>query len=668
MSAKSQLDDPSQHPRFNPVLGRIERRGRPRKTAVPAEAEAAKQVPDDEEEEEVTSELDEKNARKLDECMDIIARNFMNMHGFLRCWDSTNSSARDKFLRNGGAAEMVQRWLPVARGLEGEMVKDTVVKICADEVKAIEQQRQCPLRYVQMDKRAESRVSLHGNIKSNLDEMREFLELHAPLSWSVLKALASGSTEKRNTDMSTLAAFANLLNGRNQKMNAFETILTVYLYSNGLNKAAVEVLHKLNMCSSYTHLNEVLHQLSDNLGQQLKEDVSSMPMRITIDNVNLSYGVRDATSINQAQLNNSTGGYITPLKGVLPGISKLLPWSWLNLGARVKLDPRELKASPEALRFMRSWNKWYICKLLKNHIMKLKGEEYSKPEVYQLQAEAPAIYTTELMDIPQDSIMGNHTSVRKVLTEVLKYSLQEVMDGLYLLGGNQLLADRIRSIQKLMEGDIPGEDFSSIIVLLGPLHTLMNIKKLIIRHYIGEMDGSVLGSLIAFNKSLKRERKIDSEAKDLWACMDLTKDSLDAVLLALAVEQGGKDNMTWDSFATGLSNGDINWRDMVEGFSEKLNYGYVANLRRRPEAERDRVLENILLFARQELEFRAFYTSMHHGDVGAMELILQLWGPQCLAGNQTKYGHELLDIRCGMLADWSEELKNIIRSNWVISP
>ncbi|RPB23674.1 hypothetical protein L211DRAFT_880930 [Terfezia boudieri ATCC MYA-4762] len=654
---ESHLEDPSEHPKFNPTLGRIERRGRPRKTAIPLEAQAAKQGEggDGEEDEDSGGEVQACN-RKLEECMNVIAKNFVNIHSFLLCWDSTNSSARDKFLRKGGAAEMVQRWLPVARGLSGGMIKDSVAKICAEEVKAIERQRECPLRYVQMDRTAESRVSLHGNIKSNLDEMREFLEFHAPLGWGVLRALGQGSIEKKNANMSTLGAFANVLNGRNQRLNAFQTIITVYLYCNGLNKSAVEVLHRLNMCASYSHLNEVLHQLSRNMGDQLKEDVSNIPMRITIDNVNLFSGVRDTTSINQAQLNNSTGGYITPVRGVPPGISKLLPRSWLNLGARVKLDPRELKASPEALRFMKSWNKWYICTLLKNHIVKkLEGEEYPRPEVHKLEAEAAAIYTTELMDIPQDSIMGNHTSVRKILTEVLGYSLQEVMDGLYLVGGDQLLADRIRSIQKLMEGDIPGEDFSSVIMLLGPLHTLMNIKKLIMCHHIGAMDGSVLGSLMAFNKSLKRDRKIDSEAKDLWACMDLTKDSLDTILLALAVEEGTEDK-TWASFARGVGNGDINWHDVVESLTEKLSYGYVANCRRRQERERDKVLENILLFARQELEFRAFYMSMRHGDVGAMELVLQLWGPQCLAGNQVKYGHELLDIRCGMLADWSQEL------------
>lgn len=83
---------------------------------------------------------------------------------------------------------------------------------------------------------------------------------------------------------------------------------------------------------------------------------------------------------------------------------------------------------------------------------------------------------------------------------------------------------------------------------------------------------------------------------------------------------------------------------------------------------RDRVLENILLFARRELEFRAYYKAIRHGDVGAMELLLQLWGPQFLCGSGNKYGAEILDIRCGMLSEWSKELKQVVRRNWVINP
>ena len=44
-----------------------------------------------------------------------------------------------------------------------------------------------------------------------------------------------------------------------------------------------------------------------------------------------------------------------------------------------------------------------------------------------------------------------------------------------------------------------------------------------------------------------------------------------------------------------------------------------------------------------------------------MELLLELKCSQFLAGQQSKYGIELLDIRCGMLAKWNKELQTVVK-------
>ena len=127
--------------------------------------------------------------------------------------------------------------------------------------------------------------------------MRLFLVYHAPLSWGVMRVLAQGSIDNHNTGLCNLSAFATILNCRNQKINAYHTVIIVYLYSCGLlvNKPALEVLHHLNSCASYSHLNDILKNLANTIANQLKEDV--LTMRLTIDNVNLFTGVRDNTSI-----------------------------------------------------------------------------------------------------------------------------------------------------------------------------------------------------------------------------------------------------------------------------------------------------------------------------------------------------------------------------------
>lgn len=639
------IPDLSQHPKYVPEKGRVEQRGRPKKTP-PLEIDHK------------TRQAREKDVPKLKECWDVIKKNFRNMHGFLDAWTDNNETlyARTSFMKEGGgAAEIITKWLPLVAGFDPTSIADVIQKMCQREMNELVNRKDTPLRYAQgirrdsaltMQERVQRnlRMTLYGSVTSNLDDMRYFIEFHAPFTWGIVKALAMPPSKRRfeqlgppeeaekqkNTDFSSLGAILGLLNCRNQQINSYQTIITVYLYCNGLNKSAIEVLHRLNLCASYNHLNEVLKRLATALQGQIKEDVSTTGMRVVIDNVNIFTGIRDASSIHQGRINNSTGGYITPVSALPPGM-KVIPRRWLNPGARISIEPRMLRPNAHAAGFMKNWVKYYLCKLFKVHIPKLVvGEqEYKLPVVQQLEVQETIIYTTELMDIPQDSIDGNHQSIHKILTEVLGYSMQDLMEGLFLIGGDQLLADRIRSIQKLMEGDVPGEDFSYIVVLLGPLHTLMNIKKLIMRHHLGVAE--VPGSLMSFNRILKRDRKIDTHAKDLWACIDLTRDSLDGVLLALAVEEGiaessNKEEIkTWGDYRRKIEDGEINWRNVLEKVSRKLGYNYVDGMRKGDDKDRDRVLENMLLFARQELEFRAFYTSMRTGDVGAMEFILQFW-------------------------------------------
>ena len=119
--SKSHLEDPSQPPKFNPSLGRIERLGRLRKTTIPYEGEAKRARMGQGQEggvdggnggdENVDGEelARQKNTRKLEECINVITKYFVNMHGFLLCWNSINSNARDKFLTKGEAADMIQR-------------------------------------------------------------------------------------------------------------------------------------------------------------------------------------------------------------------------------------------------------------------------------------------------------------------------------------------------------------------------------------------------------------------------------------------------------------------------------------------------------------------------------------------------------------------------------
>ncbi|RPB20180.1 hypothetical protein L211DRAFT_895066 [Terfezia boudieri ATCC MYA-4762] len=277
--------------------------------------------------------------------------------------------------------------------------------------------------------------------------------------------------------------------------------------------------------------------------------------------------------------------------------------------------------------------------------------EFQKPMLEVIDLEPTNIIPFALMDIEQSSTEGNLRGISRVLMDELKIPKDDFMQGIFLVGGDQLLAERVRSIQKQREGDIPGEDFSRVLPVLGAFHTNMNFKKMMMKMFLGDKSGRVLGSLQNLNKKLRR-KYIDEKAGNYWACVDFTKDAGDAVLLGLIVQEGGA--KTWDEFRGKSKMGEIRWRQVVAAVSNKLRYKHVSNLRDEEEDSRDRVYENLLLFVRMELEFRCFYKAIREADVGIMELVLQLWAPQFLGGGGTKYGPELVELRCGMLCEWDE--------------
>ena len=156
------------------------------------------------------------------------------------------------------------------------------------------------------------------------------------------------------------------------------------------------------------------------------------------------------------------------------------------------------------------------------------------------------------------------------------YSNQALMGGVWVVGGDSMLVSRIRSIQLLREADVPGEDFKFVLPGLGPLHTLMNFMKMLLKQHLGDNEGTRVGSLYWMNRKLRRG-EIDPEAKNLWVCLDLVKDADEACELAFMVVNEGFHQ--YEDFRAAILRGDKSYLDACRGLDEMLKYTYVSELR-----------------------------------------------------------------------------------------
>lgn len=391
-------------------------------------------------------------------------------------------------------------------------------------------------------------------------------------------------------------------------------------------------------------------------------------LKADIDNVNQKVTAHEGPGTRESVMDNSTSGFVCPLVGLPEGMVQI-PREWRDETKRCNLSPRNLGPSGPALDTMSKLRQHFIeegvlrCLQLRAQI----ETKFPKKEVWVLYPNPSVIFPLALMAANQASVEGNLDVIKEILNQEFGYSNQELMEGLFIVSGDQMLVGRVRMIQMLRECDVPGEDFRFILPGLGPLHTLMNFLKMTLKTFLGPKDGSEIGSLYAMNKKLRRQN-IDEECTNLWACMDFVKDAGEACTLALLARVSNCLNCA--EFSGKVRAKRIDLAGLLVEVDGLLEYSHVEVMRSEPQEKRDMVLENILLFVRTSWEARAFYKSLRGGDVGAIEHIMQIWGPQFVGARQMNYADALMDIRVGMVEDGEldERLKKIVKANWVINP
>ena len=252
--------------------------------------------------------------------------------------------------------------------------------------------------------------------------------------------------------------------------------------------------------------------------------------------------------------------------------------------------------------------------------------------------------------------------IKYAVEEELEITAEAGLEKLILVGGDQLLKDRVRAIMKQRELDVPGENFESIHAMLGMLHTMMNFAKLICKHHLGKMATKDPSSLRFCNTMLGLER-LDEKASNFWNTATLIRRCVKAFLMCLVVRQAGFTSLEafQKSFAEDGSyvhaEGEVKTLEgLVEKVCEMLAFTRVATMREEEEDKRDVVLENMLLFVRLGIQFIGMYEAMRRGDVGVMQGVLDCLTAQFIGGDHHKYATELMEISCGFKAEWSEEL------------
>jgi hypothetical protein len=194
----------------------------------------------------------------------------------------------------------------------------------------------------------------------------------------------------------------------------------------------------------------------------------------------------------------------------------------------------------------------------------------------------------------------------------------------------------------------------------------MNYLKMFMKNHMG--DASDISSVAGCNSLLHRER-ISDQIPDFWSALELIDDCLDAYVLSLFMEQAKVH--TIDDLETFLL-ADVDreiptWPTIVNECSDMLKLNAVWKLRSQAEGERDVKRENALLFIRHALSFRDFWMATKDGDIGRCVHKMDTWTCQFIGAAQHRYAHELLEVKCGFMAEYHPGLKDLIERNWLMN-
>jgi hypothetical protein len=560
---------------------------------------------------------------------------------------------------------------------------------------------------------------------------------------------------RRSRQKALIAAIAigSIAFARSRRCNRLQMVMGLYLFASRAGKRVIAVLNHLGLCMSYTTVLTALKLNAQKEEDELRQRVKTEAVGITYDNLTNHNKVSSETLFNKSVLYCFTAAAVfficmteslaLRLCRAVHGLKEActlrpelrLPGetaAQFNRRLRYcngadELPAPEADAAPRSvgpmlqdqLLFAKpSWDSltaeevlnddvlaeyWpkvargIICNVLRKHYeteIKESGEDgYDVPVLHQLEPIRSEVRTLATMKLDESTIEGNIEVLHNIVEQQLGYSLDELVDKVIPVSGDQMTLMRIASAQKLRVRDFDKFRLLWARTQTGLLHLRMAAIHMVYLAHWGRKDGRDPASLAKFAKQLGRT-KVDEKTVDLNASHELLTQNLEAHVLAAMIENGCngrldglKDLMKsnrWpqvvdsvvDTFLNRSKVGELRdkARDAARRSLENLQPDDVEleitkdaavekakeEFQNEQDKHRDIAWENAVLFLQHALIYTDFHTAVRSGDTGRVETSVNMLG--ILFQGVTKLKHyrfETLNMIATRLKQWKPAMREI---------
>lgn len=435
-----------------------------------------------------------------------------------------------------------------------------------------------------------------------------------------------------------------------QKVNAFQTIMGLFLHSTGCPRRVVEILSGLGLSISYSQIQNGLRSLTKDAREQVKEAVMNHDWYIVYDNINIAAKHHHQRADKRDTFESGTAATV-----ILFHSDKYQATSQPVLfrpeNERPKPDSDMFSPSDLDLEVFRQVSLSHVS----NAIVRSSPEGsagFAVPilPINKLPIKKTAFFPLQTMQLDESTISGNLA----VLERITNVGLQLPKSWFgnpknTIVAGDQMTVSRLLTlkIHRIVDPD-PYHSFKWVHPTLQLFHLGMNLCGTIVRTHFGspKFSGTLASIIILLGRKRMSKENVEYQSAD-----ELLRIVFDAMIQLLCESQRQGEISDEPDIAEIITNSFC-------GLPSPSLLGLpcsTANI-------------NALLFLRDVAVHIELSEAIKAGDIGRIKHLLPIITLMMHGGGNTNYALELLRLLYGIRHLWTDEWTTMALTSMLVNP
>jgi hypothetical protein len=439
-----------------------------------------------------------------------------------------------------------------------------------------------------------------------------------------------------------------------QKVNAFQTIMGLFLHSTGCPKRVVEVLSGLGLSISYSQVQNGLRSLSRDVQEQVKDAVNKHDWYIVYDNINIANKHHHQRADKRDTFDNGTAATVILFSSDKDHAGTAPP---------VLFRPEKERLKPDAgLFFPNDFDLEVFHQVSVSHVSKAIVRSLSEGpaaltipivSIKKLDINKTKLFPLQTMRLDESTIAANLAVLERITQVGLQLSKNWFDNPKNtIVAGDQMTVSRLLTlkIHRIVDAD-PYDSLAWVHPTPQLFHLAMNLCGTIFRNYFGcpRFPGTLSSFIIILGR-----RRLNKENPEFHATDELLRIVFEAMvqLLCKSLQKIGiSDELDTTIFAETITKSFL-------GLPSPSLFGLpytTANI-------------NALLFLRNVAVYIELSEAIKAGDIGRINHLLPIITLMMHGGGNTNYALELLRLLYGIRHLWTDEWTTRVLSSMLVNP